>query len=404
MTDHDLRELLHDRAQDLTVPVPDLSVAAWNRARRIKRRRARLAVATFAIVGVLAGAALWSPTDDRGADPVRPAPTPVPTGSPEPSPPPVEPYPGGGARPDASYRGWPAFWGPRPEQEGMLPPIDSPLPTRIDLSAPASPLSDDPIRSALAAYVITDGDGRQRVLLLAQDGSLRSVDVTRLQPLLAEGGQDVSIARESLLSPGGQYLAFPQDGRVEVLTVATGAWRTIDVGDAPTAWLEWLGDEDLFLQPDRLGGQGPTYNVVTGMRNGGNGVAVPVGPLDPAIHVPVGRYRMGPLGTAQTWTAITGLRLPGDSARSARVLVVDAFESDSSALLTLGESARSAPRPDDCCSVQFWLDAEHIVYESPTDPRRLVAWRVGTHELAVVTTITGVPSQRLVSSYVRVWN
>jgi hypothetical protein len=140
------------------------------------------------------------------------------------------------------------------------------------------------------------------------------------------------------------------------------------------------------------------------MRNGGNGFAVPVGPFDPAIHVPVGRYRQGPLGTAQTWTAISGLRLPGDAARSARVLVVDAFDSDDSALLTLGESARSTPRPDNCCSAQFWLDTEHIVYESPTDPHRLVAWRVGTHELAVVTTITGVPSQRLVSSYVRVWN
>jgi hypothetical protein len=404
MTDHDFRELLHDRVQDLTVPVPDLSGAAWDRARRIKHRRARMAVAAVAIVGVLAGAALWSPTDNRSADPVRPAPTPAPTSSPEPSPSPVAPYPGGGSRPDASYRGWPVFWGPLPEQEGMLPPIDSPLPTRIDLSAPASPLSHDPITSALAAYVITDGDGRQRVLLLARDGSLRSVDVTRLQPLLTDGGQDVSIARETLLSPGGQYLAFPQDGSVEVLTVATGAWRTIEVGGAPTHWLEWLGDEDLFLQPGRLGGQGPTYNVVTGMRNGGNGVTVPVGPFDPAVHVPVGRYRMGPLGTAQTWTAITGLPLPGDSVRSARVLVVDAFESDNSALLALGESARSTPRHDDCCSAQFWLDTEHIVYESPTDPRRLVAWRVGTHELAVVSTITGVPSQRLVSSYARVWN
>jgi hypothetical protein len=316
----------------------------------------------------------------------------------------VVPYAGSGTEPDASYRDWPVYWGPLPEQEAMLPPIPSPLPTRVDLSAPAAPLSDDPIRSALAAFVTTDGDGEHRVLLLARDGSLRSVDVTRIQPLLGDGGQDVSIARETLLSPGGQYLAFPQDGRVEVLSVATGAWRTIDVGGAPTRWLDWLGNEELFLRPDRLGGQGPTYNAVTGTRNGGNGVTVPVGPFDPAIHVPVGRYRQGPLGTAQTWTAITDLRLPDESARSARVLVVDAFESDDSALLTLGESVRSAPRPDNCCTVQFWLDTEHVVYESSTDPRRLVAWRVGTHELAVVSTITGAPSERVVSSYVRVWD
>lgn len=404
MTEHDLRQLMHDRVQDLTTSVPDLPGAAWDRARRIKRRRARMTVATVTFVGVLAGAAFWSPTDNRSADPVAPVPAPTPTASSEPSPPPVAPYPGGDASPDTSYRGWPVFWGPLPEQEGELPRIDSPLPPSIDLSATATPLSDAPIRSALAAFAVTDSDGRPRVLLLAQDGSLRSVDVARLQPLLVDGGQDVSVARETLLSPGGQYLAFPQDGRVEVLTVATSEWRTIEVGDAPTAWLGWLGDEDLFLSPGRLGGQGPTYNAVTGRVTGSNHLVASVGPFDPAIHVPVGRYRMGPLGTAQTWSSITGLRLPGDSVRPTRVLVVDAFGGDNSALLTLTESARSTPRADDCCSAQFWLDTERIVYESPTDPRRLVAWRVGTHELAVVTTITGVPDQEVVSSYVRIWD
>lgn len=398
MTDYDLRDLLSDRVQHVTMP--DVADVAWERARGIRHRRAVTAVAAVTVVVVLAGSALWSRNDDRSSVPVAPSPTPT-TGPPTTAAPtPTRSYKDSGIRPDASYRGWPVYWGAQPGQEATLPRLDSPLPAEIDLAAPAERLEDAPISSALAAYTVTDTTDRQRLLLLAEDGSLRSVDVSRVRPLLVAGGQDVSVARETLLSPTGRFLAFPQEGSIEVLTLGTGEWRRIDTGSAPTAWLRWLGDSDLFLPPDRLGGQGPTYGV-DGRRSGSSGMVVPPGPFDSANGVPTGRYRQGPANTAQTWTA----RVPvaHDTSRRSLVLVVAGFQRDDDALLVLGGSAQS-PRPDGCCSVTFWLDNERLVYESPTDPRRLVAWRLGTHELDIVATLTGIePGQHVVSSYVRVW-
>jgi hypothetical protein len=397
MTHDDLRELLRDHVEDVTGP--DLADVAWARARRIRRRRAGAAVASVAVVAVLATSALWSPGDDRATEPVAPSPTPAPTVTPE-------PVPGydttAGAEPDARVDGWPVFWGPTPAQEAGLPLVDSPLPTEIGLAAPAAALADDPIDAALAAYAITQADGSLRLLLLAEDGSLRSVDVSDIRPLL-DGGQDVSIARETLLSPTGRFLAFPQDGRIRVLTLATGEWRTIDTGSAPTTWVTWLGVSDLYLPPTRLGGQGPTFSALDGSRTGGSGFFVPAGPVDPAVSVALGRYRMGPLGTAQTWSSVD-VPLPRASLRPGRVVVVEGYRRADDAVLVLGETV-TEERPEDCCSVSFWLDDERVAYESATEPRRLVAWRVGTHELAVVATLSGVqPGQGVVSSYVRVWS
>jgi hypothetical protein len=397
MTHDDLRELLRDHVEDVTGP--DLADAAWTRARRIRRRRAGTAVGTVAVVAILATSALWSPGDDRATEPVAPSPTPAPTVTPE-------PVPGydttAGAEPDAQLDGWPVFWGPTPAQEAGLPVVDSPLPAEIDLAAPAAALEDDPVDAALAAYAIRQADGSLRLLVLAEDGSLRSVDVSEVRPLL-DGGKDVSIARETLLSPTGRFLAFPQDGRILVLTLATAEWRTIGTGAAPTAWVSWLGASDLYLHPTRLGGQGPMYSALDGARTGSNGFFVPTGPVDPAVSVPLGRYRMGPLGTAQTWAPVD-VPLPRSALRPSRAVVVEGNRRSDDALLVLGETDTAA-RPEACCSVSFWLDDERIVYESATDPRRLVAWRVGTHELAVVATLAGVePGQGVVSSYVRVWS
>ncbi|RYU09969.1 hypothetical protein [Nocardioides iriomotensis] len=399
MTHDDLRELLRDHVEDVTGP--DLADVAWKRARGIRRRRAATTVAAVAVVAVLLGTALGRPGDERATEPVAPSPAPSPTVTRESTPAP--PYDSSrGSQPDGEEDGWSVFRGPTAEQETALPLVESPLPTEIDLGAPAAPLEDDPVEAALAAYAITREDGSIELLLLADDGSLRSVDVSDVQPL-SDGGLDVSIARETLLSPTGRFLAIPQEGSVLVLTLATGDWRTIDTGTAPTAWVSWLGESDLYLPPARLGGQGPTYSALDGTRNGSNGFVVPTGPFDPATGVPIGRSRQGPLGTAQTWASVA---VPGPDTPPvpSRVVVVDGFTRADDALLVLGET-NTSERPDSCCSVAFWLDGERIVYESQTDPRRLVAWRVRTHELGTVATITGiVPGQRVVSSYVRVWD
>ena len=78
------------------------------------------------------------------------------------------------------------------------------------------------------------------------------------------------------------------------------------------------------------------------------------------------------------------------------------------ALLVLGSAPTpdAAQRPDLCCGVEFWLDSDTVVYESQTQPRQLVSWRVGTHDLGRVASIVGFDPDRelLVSSYARIWD
>ena len=175
MTDHELRDLLHERVAD--VGMPDLSEVAWRRAARIRRRRAAVAVAaSVALVAVGSFAVAGGPGGGRSTDPVTQLPSPA-------GPTPSVPTPAGsGAKPDGRYRGWPVYWGPLTSQEPTLPRVASPFPRTVDLSAPAPDVADQPISAALAAYAVLDDAGGQRLLLLAPDGSLRSVDTSRVAP------------------------------------------------------------------------------------------------------------------------------------------------------------------------------------------------------------------------------
>ncbi|NYD40623.1 hypothetical protein [Nocardioides panaciterrulae] len=408
MTDHELRDLLAERVSD--VAVPDLSGRAWERAGRIRRRRATgVVVGAVASVAVVAAALAGVPGVNRSDGP-GPGPAthqPAPTGPSGPGDPGrTAPWPGSGAtRPDGRYRGLPVYRGPLVSQEATLPGVDSPFPATVDLSAPAPDLADQPIREALAAYVLTDAGGGRRLLLLAPDGSLRSVDTAAVAAYDDGSGQDVSVAHESLLSPTGEYLAFPQAaGEVRVLTLATGEWRTVHTGSDRTATLHWMGDTDLWLPPTTQGGPGPMYSVLDGTRSGATNLQAPAGPFG-AGAAPYGRWRMGPGGTAQSWAGVTGLPGPAGEATPAQVLLVQGDPPAPDALLVLGASA-AQPRPARCCDVDFWLDDRTVVYESGAAPRRLVAWRVGTHALGVVTRIVGYDPSRvsLVSSYARVWD
>lgn len=403
MTDHELRELLHDRVAD--VGMPDLSEVAWQRAARIRRRRTAVAVA--AVVAVVAtGSVAIAVGADRGGGrstgPVTQPPSPTTTSVP------TRPTHSGAQSlsPDGRYRGWPVYWGPLASQEPTLPRVASPFPATVDLSAPATDLAGHPISAALAAYAVLDDNGGQRLLLLARDGSLRSVDTSRVAPYDDGSGDDISVAHDSLLSPTGEYLAFPQAGKVLVLTLATGEWRTVSTGDRPTSTLHWMGNTDLWLPPTTQGGDGPMYSVLDGRRSGATNLAAPTGPFRDGA--PYGRWRMGPGGTAQAWGRVTGLPLPPSETTPSQVLVVEGDGPAHDALLELGSapSAQDDVRPDPCCAVVFWLDDQSVVYESQEQPRRLVAWRVGTHDFGFVTSIEGFDPERelVVSSYARIWD
>jgi hypothetical protein len=406
MTDRELRDLLHERVAD--VGMPDLSGAAWERATRIRRRRtAGIVAGTVAAVAVVAVAVGAGGGTDRSTGPgpttQRPSPTAPDTAPAEPS-----PVPGAkDTEPDGHFRGRPVYWGPLPSQEETLPRVDSPFPDTIDLSAEAPALEDEPIDEALAAYVLVDEDDRARLLLLAPDGTLRSVDTSRVARFEAGTGYDISVAHDTLLSPTGEYLAFPQADGVLVLTLATGEWRTIHTGGAPTTALHWLGETDLWLPPTTQGGEGPMYSVVDGHRSGATNMAAPQDPLSPGSG-PYHRWRMGPGGWAQSWTGVRGLPVPGNEITPSQVLRVDGDSPAPDALLVLGSSSlpEDNVRADFCCGVVFWLTGDTVVYESQAQPRRLVAWQVGTHALGWVAAIEGFDPERevLVSSYARIWD
>ncbi len=406
MTDHELRDLLHERVADVTMP--DLSEVAWARATRSRRRRtAGVVAATVAAVVVTAVAVAGGDGTHRST---APGPS---TQQPTPSPRvtvPADPDPAPGAedtKPDGHFRGRPVYWGPLPSQEETLPRVDSPFPETIDLSAPAPGLDSSPIRAALAAYALLDRNGGTRLLLLAPDGSLRTVDTSRVAPYDDGSGDDISVGHESLLSPTGEYLAFPQAGRVLVLTLATGEWSTVDTHGSPTTTLHWMGDTDLWLPPSTQGGRGLMYSVLDGHRSGTTNLTAPDDPLGPGSG-PYYRWRMGPGGIAQSWTRVSGLPVPDDEITPSQVIRVDGDSPARDALLVLSSSTlpEDDVRADFCCGVVFWLDDDTVVYDSQAQPRRLIAWQVGTHALGWVATIEGFDPDRevLVPSYARIWD
>ena len=170
-------------------------------------------------------------------------------------------------------------------------------------------MADRPIRSALAAYAVGDDAGGMRLLLLARDGTLRSVDTSRVAPLDDGAGDDVSVGRDTLLSPTGEYLAFPQARGVLVLTLATGRWRTIDTGDRVTTTVQWSDDTELWLPRTSQGGLGA---ALLRARRDALRAAAPVAPAGPFAGGggPYGRWRLGPGGLAQAWARVAGLPGP----------------------------------------------------------------------------------------------
>lgn len=403
MSDQELHDLLHERVADVTMP--DVSERAWGRARRIRRRRTTLAVA-----GAVAAVVVSAVVVDHGAGLDRSQRPVLPAGRPDtPGPAPTTGAGESGARsarPDGRYDGWRVYWGPSPDGEEALPRTDSPFPDTVDLSAPAPDLADRPISSALAAYAVGDDSGGLRLLLLARDGTLRSVDTSRVGTLDDGAGHDVSVARDTLLSPTGEYLAFPQAGSVLVLTLATGGWRRIDTGDRVTTTVEWAETSDLWLPRTSQGGWGPIYSVVDGTRVGSRNLQAPGGPFADSGG-PYGRWRLGVGGIAQAWGRVEGLPGPAGEATPSQAVLVEGATAASDALLVLreGPTSGATARPDFCCGVAFWLRPGVIAYGSRAQPHRVLAWRVGTHDVRRVTSIEGYdPDRQFVdSSYADVW-
>lgn len=389
MTDQQLRDLLHERVAD--VSAPDLTTGAWRSGRRT-RRRDRLA-ALGAVVVVAAGVATGvNVLGDRG-ETIQPQPapgTPTPTSTPDQLDP--SPAPAMSTEPDATYQGVPVWWSPDEEEEHALPPVDSQLPAVIDLGVRVKAID-----YAVAAFSDVNGN---KVLLTGPSGGQVSVDISFLDDVTKPNGYTYRPVHEAMLSPTGRYLVLPQDGSVQIYTVADDTWRKLDTGDHTTRFVAWVND-DSFILPDQPGGIGDAIDV-----RGRPAGRLELRPPDPGFDVgpatPYGRTRTGPIGRAQTWEM--GVALPtrggGYYSEPGFLSADDNGSPKTLAFMWRVTSGAEGGRYKNCCPVASWLDDRTIVYESRQTSPVLVAWVVGTNQFRLVSRIEG---EYGVASFTRLW-
>ena len=378
MTDQMLRDLLEERVADVTMR--DVSAVAWRDGRR-SRRRDRLAVAGaagLATAAVTVGVALL--VDDGATTGPSPAPG-VPTSTPAPDP----------GQPDAAYEGVPVWWSLSQAQEVNLPRVeDAPLPEVIDLEAGPRVKA---MSQAVAAFWVDD-----RVVLVDMDGGQLSVDVSGLDKVTKPNGYRFRPPHQSMLSPEGSHLVFPQDGRVLVYALVTGEWREIDTGDARTLDVRWL-DEGVFVLPQNgSGSSGPTWTV-SGSSGGWHGIPRAEPGFGTLTAQAFGPTRSSGSSSAQAW----GMGVPVPVADAGTYLSEPEFiaanvggEPSVLAMMWDIRDEGHGGRFLQCCPVAGWLDDQTLVYESRQSQPALVAWTVGTDDFGLVSRIEG---QYLLASF-----
>jgi hypothetical protein len=396
MTDQRLHDLLHETFSDVTPP--DLADTAWRSGRRARRRRTAGAVAGVATVSLLVGGTVW--VADRAHDGRSAAPVHQPSPTPDRG---VTPYRGAAAA-DATVAGAQVWWSPTPEQEAGLPDLPSLVPPHIDLTAPAPALSEHPLSQAVAAFALVGDAGLDRLLVVAPDGSLRTVDVARLGMVHRANGYPVLPETQSMLSPTGQYLMFPQDRSVEVLTLRTGRWRSVSTGSLETVDVTWESDDAFFLPQHGPGTRGPAYDVKA--RHAG--VWTLGGLVDTQGLGPVewyGRLRQGPGLVGQSAFLTSRIPVPsGDVSNGQGVIAQREGANRRPDVLVLRDAGSGRAKAG--APFVGWLDGQTAVYESLGATSRVVGWRVGTHDFGLLSTITGLDAGRLtyVSSWARLWS
>jgi hypothetical protein len=268
------------------------------------------------------------------------------------------------------------------------------MPPEIDLTGETTSLEEAPITHALAAFAAPSTGPRAEVLLLAPDGTLRRLPVPDLQPVQDPNGD--ARAREpetsSMLSPDGRTLMFPQDHAVELYEIAHHTWKRIDVTTDSTFGATWVQDD-----------QGSYLRVGSAFydASGGSIGIPPVRAATPPGTVPYGPFRIDSRGAVSVTFSSALPAGPGIPTLQGMV-VTPARQIGGPSQLLLYANPVSAARPDDCCSVAGWADQSVVAYESRLDASiALVAWRPGTHEFGLLTTVTGLTAGA--DSYVASW-
>jgi hypothetical protein len=335
MTDMELRDLLHDRVDDLTTA--DLVDDAW--AGAVRRRRTRRAVAAGGVVlaVVVAGVAL-----DRAQLSTRGDLEPMPgTSEPSPSAPSVAPR----TTPDAIVGGAEVWFSPDSAGEAALPRVDGDpvLPEVLDLDASAPLVEDAPISRAVVALAVAgeidDSSRVDRVLLWGPDGYRTLMLPERAEPtdwMLAEDGRSLHLGTSTYVFADRQ----------------------------------WYGERvaDTRGRQDRVPWQVSSSD--------------PYGPtrVDPTGWRSARAYGMGP-----------GLPNPAGGTTGPESIAVVPLHGAGATFLAI-----SAPSPGldgrwlQCCPVVGWLDADTLVYEARGSEPKVLAWTVGTGDFRLVSRIVGL--------------
>lgn len=382
MTTDKLRDLLHDQVSDLTMT--DLSAAAWRDGQRVRRRR------SVAVVGGTAAAALavTAGVGVLGDDPVRSPAAPstsTPSGTPTPTTTPTTPTDGKptSSEPDARYAGAPVWVGPRPEEEAGLPRLEGTgLPEEIDLSAGA-PSAAGIGRAVGVLGVWPDGD-LSRVVAVGADGASYSVPIEGvLERVTDEGGNVSSALQDQSLSPGGGRVFFIQESSLEVYDFATGAWTHIPTRAWVAEGARWITDTEVWV-PERLGEtvRGTAYDVVA-VEAWPQRIRPPEVPWSGEGEA-FGPARPSGTDVAQSHFLAEPLEL--DGASYAGVNAVVAVVDDQPHVLAFDGLG---PRWKGCCPVVGWSAPDTVLFESRQEDARVLAWRVGSHDVHQVSRIVG---------------
>lgn len=376
MTTEKLRDLLHEQVSDMTMT--DLSVTAWREGVRIRRRRSVAVVGGTAAAALAVTAGVSVLGDGPGRSPAGPA-TSTPSLTPEPTP--------TASGPDGRYAGVPVWVAPRVAEEAALPVLEGAgLPAEIDLS-PGAPPAVGIGRAVAVLGVWPDGD-LSRVVAVGADGGSYSVPIDGVLDRVAdEQGNVISALGQESLSPRGRRAFFVQERSLEVYDFQSGEWASI----ATPPWLaegaRWITDTEIWV-PDRLGetGSGTSYDV-----NGGQPVVSMVNWLGMSWPGDDSSEPFGPLRSTSDGMAQSHFLSDGTDAVVAvvddkpRVLGFDGLDE----------------RWKGCCPVVGWSDRETVLVESRSADARVLAWRVGSHDVRLVSSIVGwVPGQE---SFVASW-
>ena len=376
MTTEKLRDLLHEQVSDVTMT--DLSTAAWRDGQRIRRRRGIAVVGGTAAAAVAVAAGVSVLGDEPGRRPTGPATsTPPPTSEPTPTP----------SGPDGRYAGVPLWVAPRVAEEAALPRLEGTgLPAQIDLS-PGAPSAAGIDRAVAVLGVWPDGD-LSRVVAVGADGGSYDVPVDgTLEAVSDEQGNVISALTQESLAPGGRRAFFVQERSLEVYDFRTGEWTHIETPPWLAEGARWLTDTEIWV-PQRLGdtGSGTSYDVDggaplvsmvrwLGMTWPGSGSGEAFGPLKSTSDGLAQSHFLSD-GTDAVVTVVDG---------RPRVLGFDGLDE----------------RWKGCCPVVGWSDGDTVLFESRSAGARVLAWRVGSHDVRLVSTIVGwVPGEE---SYVASW-